>query len=78
MNPFITLPAGIRLDEWSDLAATKSEPDAPEVAELREEFRKSMPQVASIFDMLAKLRPINELAGRVRAPVPTKVITRRN
>jgi hypothetical protein len=69
-----TLPAGVRLDTWPDTTAPKAPQDTPEVAQLREELRKSMPEFVGVLDLLAKLRPMQELAGRLAAPQPAKLI----
>jgi hypothetical protein len=75
MKSVTVLPAGIRLDAWPQTSTPEPLPDAPEVAALREELRKSMPQVAAMLEMLAKLRPIHELTGRLGAPHPAQLVT---
>lgn len=78
MKTFTTLPAGVRLDTWPDTTIPEPPQDTPEVAQLREELRKAMPQLAGVLDMLAKLRPLRDLAGTLAAPHPAKVDTRRS
>jgi hypothetical protein len=78
MNTFGTLPAGVRLDAWPDESPSQAPEDAPEIAQLREELRKSMPQVAEMLEMLTKLRPIRDLKGRLAAPQPAGLITKRS
>lgn len=68
-----TVPAGVRLDVWPDAPSPEAPQDAPEVARLREELRKSMPQMVGVLDMLEKLRPIRDLAGRLAGPQPAKM-----
>jgi hypothetical protein len=73
MNPFTTLPAGVRLDDWPAAAEDQSPQDSPEVAQLREELRKSLPRLAEVLEMLDRLRPMRDLAGRLAAPQPAKL-----
>lgn len=61
MNNFSTLPKGVRLDAWPDESPSKAPQDAPEVAQLREELRKAMPEFTDILEMLGKLRSIRGL-----------------
>ena len=60
-----TIPAGIRLDAWPTTLPSKAPEDSPEVAEIRQELRKSMPQVVAVLDVLAKLQTVRDLAGRL-------------
>jgi hypothetical protein len=78
MRTISTLPPGVRLDAWPNGAASQTPQDAPEVAQLREELRKAMPEFAGVLEMLAKLRPIRDLAGRLAAPQPGKLITQKS
>jgi len=79
MSLLNTLPAGIRLDDdWPSSSAIKPPADAPEIAELRLEFRKSLPQVADMLETMAKLRSIQELAGRLAGPQPARLVTLKN
>ena len=71
MKPIEFLPAGIRLDAWQTMQPTKAPEDSPEVAEIRQELRKSMPETMVIFDVLAKLQPLRDLAGKLAGPQPT-------
>lgn len=71
-----TLPPGVRLDTWP--VAPSSPQDSPDVAQLREELRKSMPQFASVLEMFEKLRPLRDLAGRLAAAQPAKVTLKRS
>ena len=75
MNPFYTVPAGVRLDEWPESSPPPTPQDPPEVARLRAELRKSMPQFTLMFEMLAKLRPIQDLTARLAGPVQAQLIT---
>ncbi len=78
MNTFSTLPAGMRLDAWLEVSTAQAPQDTPEVAQLRDALRKSMPQFADVLELLAKLRPIRDLAGRMAAPQPAQLITRKS
>lgn len=73
MRTFDTVPAGIRLDAWPDAPPRETPQDSPQVAQLREELRKSMPQIASVLEMLGKLRPMRDLAVRIAGPQPAKM-----
>jgi hypothetical protein len=72
MNPIVILPAGIRLDAWPTMQPAKAPEDSPEVAELRRELRKAMPEMTAIFDMFSKLQPLRDLAGRLAGPQPAQ------
>jgi hypothetical protein len=65
------MPAGVRLDAWP--RPPEALQDSPEVAQLREELRKSVPQVVIVLDMLAKLGPARDLAGQLAGPQPAKL-----
>lgn len=78
MNNFSTLPAGVRLDSWPDMSTCQAPQDAPEVAQLREELRKAMPEFTDVLDTLAKLRHIQDLAGRLAGPAPVRVIVQKS
>jgi hypothetical protein len=73
------LPAGIRLDDvWPSSPTSQPPVDEPEIAQLRQELRKAMPQVAEMLETMAKLRPIQELMGRLASPQPAEVITHKS
>ncbi len=72
------LPAGVRLDEWPGVTLPEAPQDDPEVAGLREELRRSMPYLASQLEILAKVRQLRDLAGRVAGPAPPKLTTRKS
>ncbi|HTU18909.1 MAG TPA: hypothetical protein VMG10_12690 [Gemmataceae bacterium] len=74
MNSFITLPAGIRLDPWPEETPSPILEDPPEIAQLREEMHKSMPEVATMLDTLNELRPIQDLAARFAGPEAVQTI----
>jgi hypothetical protein len=74
MKPFGILPPGVRLDAWVIEKASQPAEDAPEVARLREELRKSMPELTCVLEMLAKLRPAQDLAARLAGPPPAQLI----
>lgn len=78
MKTLVTVPAGVRLDAWPETPPSAAERDTPEVAQLREEFRKSMPQVASVLETLSKLQHMRDLAGRVAGPQPATIIQHRS
>jgi D-serine deaminase-like pyridoxal phosphate-dependent protein len=78
MKTITLLPAGVRLDGWPEVTTPQPPQDAPEVAQLREELRKSMPHLSCVLDMLAQLRPLRDLAGRLAAPQPVKVKTQKS
>jgi hypothetical protein len=67
-----TVPAGVRLDAWTDTPPPETPQDSPEVARLRDELRKSMPQMADVLETLSKLQQMRDLAGRVAGPRPAK------
>jgi hypothetical protein len=71
------IPAGTRLDEWTTETVTEEPVFAPEIEALREEFRTIMPDVANMLDVLASYRPIQDLTGRLAAPLPAKIVTQR-
>jgi len=74
MKPMIgTLPAGVRLDAWPEVPTSEATQDSPEVAQLRDELRKSMPQVMGVLEILGKLQYMRDLAGRVSGPQPAKM-----
>jgi hypothetical protein len=75
MRSINTLPAGIRLDAWPIQPAPPPPQDPPIVVGLKEELRKSMPELAVQLETLAVLRQIRDLAGRVAGPQPAKIIT---
>jgi len=50
-----TLPPGIRLDSWSTEPSPVPAQDSPEVAQLREELRKSMPRFTAMMELLARI-----------------------
>ena len=77
MNTFNKLPAGVRLDGWQELPACEPAVDAPEVAELREELRKAVPEFAGMLELLSKLRPVQEMAARIAGPAQWRVVTQR-
>lgn len=77
MNSYNKLPAGVRLDLWPNSFPAQPPDDGPEVTQLREELRKSMPQLAEMLEILKKLRPIQELAARLAGPPQAEVITKR-
>ncbi len=77
MMSFGMLRAGVRLDAWPEPAIPPTPPEAPEVAELKEELRKSLPQVAELFDVLATLRPVHELTGQLAGPRPARLVTQK-
>lgn len=54
-----TIPAGVCLDAWPN--TTEAVQDSPEVAELREELRRSLPQVAIVLETIAKLQYAGDL-----------------
>ncbi len=56
MAMFGNMPAGVRLDPWPVAANPVATQDSPEVAHLREELRKSVPQMVVVLETLAKLR----------------------
>jgi hypothetical protein len=59
-------PAGIRLDGWPAAPASQPAQDCPEVARLREELRRRMPELVAVLELLEKIRPLRDLAGRRR------------
>jgi hypothetical protein len=66
------------LDVWPNLPQVPPPTDAPEVADLKAELRRSMPHVADTLDAMVKLRPIQELVGRLAgAPMVQTVIESR-
>ncbi len=73
-----TLPPGVRLDAWPAAPSSQAPQDSPEVAQLREELRKSMPEFAGVLEILDKLRPLRDLAGRLAAAQPAKVTIKRS
>lgn len=73
MNTFNTLPAGVRLDVWLEATSPLPAQDTPEVAQLRDELRRSMPEFVRVLEILAKMRPIRDLAGRLAAPQPVQL-----
>jgi len=68
MNPLGTLPPGVRLDSWPNQPVLQTSQDHPEVARLKEELRKRMPELIKVLEVLAALSPIQELAGKLAAP----------
>jgi hypothetical protein len=68
-----TVPAGVRLDAWPGTPPPEAPQDSPEVAQLREELRKSMPQMVGVLETLSKLQQMRDLAGRVAGPQPAKM-----
>jgi hypothetical protein len=78
VNPISALPAGIRLDDAWPRESAPEPCDAPEVAQLRDELRKSMPEMAGMLETLATYRPIQELVGRLAAPQAAKLVTHRS
>jgi hypothetical protein len=70
MEPLITLPPGVRLDVWPTPIAPAPIADPPEVVRLREELRKTMPELVSVLDLFDQLRPMQEVAGRLSGPPP--------
>jgi succinate dehydrogenase/fumarate reductase flavoprotein subunit len=68
-----TVPAGVRLDAWPDTSPPEAPQDSPEVAQLREELRKSMPQMVGILETLDRLQQMRDLAGRLAGPQPAKM-----
>ncbi len=68
-----TAPAGVRLDIWPDAPPPEAPQDSPEIARLREELRKSMPQMAGVLETLSKLQQLRDLAGRLAGPQPAKM-----
>jgi hypothetical protein len=78
MTPLGVIPPGMRLDAWPAEAKLATPADSPEVAQLREELRKTMPEITSYLDLLAKLRPLQDLAGQLAAPQPAKLIIQRS
>jgi hypothetical protein len=68
-----TMPAGVRLDAWPDALPPEAPQDSPEVAQLREELRKSMPQMVGVLETLSKLQQMRDLAGRLAGPQPVKM-----
>ena len=77
MNSFNRLPAGVRLDVWPQSERREPPTDPPEVAELREELRKAVPQFVVMLDVLNKLRSVQDLAGRLAGPAQAEVATER-
>lgn len=73
-----TLPAGVRLDDWPAAPVLEALEDTPEITSLREELRKSMPYLARQLEILDKVRQFRDLAGRVVAPPPAKLTTRKS
>jgi hypothetical protein len=78
MTPFDTLPAGVRLDAWPHNPVPEPPQDTPEIARLRELLRHSMPEFVGVLDLLASLRPVQDLAGRLAAGQPAKLTTQRS
>jgi hypothetical protein len=77
MANFNVLPAGVRLDSWPAVTPPQSYQDSPEVAELRAELRKAVPEVVTVLALLEALRPMRELPGRLGTQRPAKVIIQR-
>lgn len=48
--------AGTRLDGWPAVPTPQEPQDGPEVARLREELQKAMPEWAGLLDTLAEMR----------------------
>lgn len=78
MRTLVTVPAGVRLDVWPEPPPSAADKDTPEVAKLREELRKSMPQIANVLDILSKLRSVRDLSGRLAGPQPASMQTYRS
>jgi hypothetical protein len=68
----------MRLDGWPAAPAAEVPQDTPEVAQLREELRKAMPEIVPILEMLDRLRPMRELAGRRAAHPPAKMTMKKS
>jgi hypothetical protein len=78
MNPALALPAGIRLDVWPNLQPAPEPADTQEVADLKAELRRSMPEVAAMLDIMVELRPVQDLVGRLAgAPMAQTAIESR-
>jgi hypothetical protein len=78
MRSINVLPPGVRLDAWPSVAAPPIPQDPPEVVRLKEELRRTMPELARQLDSLAILQQIRDLAGRLAGPQPAQLTTRRS
>jgi hypothetical protein len=65
------------LDAWPVPQVPSPPQDPPEVASLKEELQRSMPRLAAQLEVLAVLRQIRELAGRLAGPQPAQLITQK-
>lgn len=74
---FNAIPAGVRLDSWEPKPAIDEPAYAPEIEALRDEFRKSMPEVVNMLDALASYRVTRDLAGRLAAPQQSELVIER-
>lgn len=78
MTSFAKLPAGVRLDAWPESPLREAVTDAPEVVELKAELRRRMPQFVGMLEMLNRLRPLQDLAGRLAGPAQAQVLDQRD
>jgi hypothetical protein len=75
MRALATLPAGVRLDAWPTSPSLVTCEDSPEIANLREELRKSLPYLAGQLDLLGRVSQLRDLSSRLTGPRPMTLAT---